>query len=219
MSNVSNRHSVIPFKAGITKPLSDQRLAKVGYKSTEKNKAKYPSIAVSVPKFVFDPTPENVSLVRGIIEEKMADAQDGIIRSLYESSDGTLLSVSDDDISFRACVNFLNAESEGGRLTKAFLEQWFDANVHDNLFVVIAEKLGFNDPNPEQEIVIGNKVKVYKELISALSGGATTYVPQQIQGVRRALEIASVDDDTAKKLEQRLKKMETPVKIEEMLEL
>ncbi len=99
MSNVSNVHDVIPFVAGKSAALSDQRLAKVGYKSSAKNPAKFPSVAVSVPFLSDDSLRENMDSLLPYIKGMMEKTQDDVIRSLYESKDGTLKIVQDHEIS------------------------------------------------------------------------------------------------------------------------
>jgi hypothetical protein len=221
MSTISNRHSVVPFVAGKTAPLTDQRLAKVGYKTTKKQKAKYGNVAVSVPILGNEQITQYandelfIEHVRGMLET----AQDGIIRSLYESNDGILQSVSDEEICVSACLAFLESEKQGGRLTKVQVEEWFDENVKDNLYVMIAEKLGFNDPSEAQDKVIVQHTNAYRGILASLSGGKTMLNPQQIAGCRKAIELASSDDEIAKKLVSRLDNMEKPVKLEELLEL
>jgi hypothetical protein len=216
MSQVSNRHSVVPFKSGESKPLNNQRLSKIGYKGRGNKEAKFQSVCVSVP-FISEPLSEiQVDRLMPHIRNILETAQDGIIRSLYESSGGNLKSVSDEEISFDSIMGYLDAESTGGRLTKEYLNSWFDSQIKDNLTVVIAEKLGTEDVDSPSVI---NAVKVYKELISSLSGGATILQKKQIEGVRKAMEIGCVDDDTSKKLSKRLDNMEKPIKIEDMLEL
>lgn len=216
MSTISNRHSVLPFVSGKSEPLSGQRLAKIGYKPRGTNAAKFASVCVSVPFFPEPLTESQLQCLMPSIREMIQNAQDGIIRSLYESSGGTLKSVGDEDISIESVIGYLEAESTGGRLTKEYLNSWFDSNVKDNLTVVICEKLGMEDiEDPRVE----KSVAIYKELISSLSGGATILQPTQIKGVRRALDVSSVDDDTSKKLIARLDKMEKAPKIEDLLEL
>ena len=91
------------------------------------------------------------------------NAQDGVIRSLYESSDGSLSAVSDADISIDAIIGFLEAESTGGRLTKEFIEAWFATSVHDALYVVIADKLHYDGLlTPEQECTVEKHINGYK---------------------------------------------------------
>ena len=219
MSNISNRHTVQLFEAGKSEALTGQRLAKVGYKSSKTSPAKFPSICVSVPFVDTDDVKGNISRLMPYIKEMISNAQDGIIRSLYESSHGALSNVSDDDISVNSVINFLEAEQSGGRLTKEFLENWFDSQVKTNLTVVIADKLGFDLSTDEQEVTVEKHVKVYRDLISSLSGGKTILTTVQMNGVERALEVSSVDDEVKDKLVNRIKKMKEQPKMEELLEL
>lgn len=219
MSNISNRHNVNPFVSGQSDPLTGQRLAKVGYKSTKANPAKYPSICVSVPPISTQEITDNISALIPAIKNMLANAQDGVIRGLYEGSDGTLSSVSDNEISVLACVGFLESESSGGRLTKEGIENWFSGNLEDNLSVIIAAKLGFDMSTDEQMIVIGKHVKGYKDLLSSLSGGKTILQPVQISSLKKVLDLVSVEDDMSEKLRTRLIAMENKPKLEELLEL
>lgn len=218
MSNVSNVHDVKLFKAG-DKALSGQRLAKVGYKSTKKAKAKYPNVAVSVPPIELGSISDeqrvqlNPYLVR-ILE----DAQDGIIKSLYESKDGTLKTVRDEEISVDACIGFLKAESEGNRLTLELIGQWFDSELSESLMVVLAEKLGFIPSDTQdgadieltadQTTVVDKHLRVHKELFSSLAGGATILAEKQIKGLKNALQYADERSLIAGKLMGRLESME-----------
>jgi hypothetical protein len=222
MSVISNRHTVVPFVAGKTQAFENQRLAKVGYKTTKKSKAKYPNIAVSVPKIQDSDIVENVDSLIPYIRPFLELAQNGIIRSLYESADGVLKEIGDDDISVSACIQYLEAESTGGRLTKEMIAEWFDENLSDNLFVTVAEKLKFdtdNGPNEEQTAVINKHVKVYKEVLSMLAGGKTLLQPAQIKGCKVALGLDTTDSEIGKKLMNRLVSMEKPKMTAEMLEL
>lgn len=208
MSNVSDRHNVNPFVAGKSAALTGQRLAKVGYKSTKKQKAKFPSVCVSVPPIVSDSEEFNQAVGTGkfdkIIIAALENAQDGIIKSLYESAEGNLSSVSDSEICIDACLAYIDAEMSGGRMTKEFLESWFVDNVQDNLSVALCERTGMNLDDPK----IGQAVNGFKGLISGLSGGKTFYSPEQITQVRKALELSSEDDEVSKKLNARLDTME-----------
>ena len=156
------------------------------------------------------------------IKNMLADVQDKVIRSLYEGSEGNLSSVADSEISVTACIGFLEAESEGGRLTRDAVQNWFDSSLADNLTVYIAEKLGFNDPSEAQMAQIEQHVKGYREVLASLSGGATSLAVPQIKGCRKALELlaTSVEDDLmASKLSKRLDAMEKPAALKELLEL
>lgn len=217
--SISNRHSVVPFVAGKSAPLSDQRLAKIGYKSSKEKKAKFPSVCASVPVLSDEqiiPFSERLlPFVRSVLE----NAQDGIIRSLYESNDGTLGSVSDEEISIAACISFLETDAAGGRLTKEMVEVWFSETLADNVYVLIAEKLGFTDPDKAQEEMIQKHIAAYKAVFASLSGGKTFLQPAQIKGCKVALSSLGAMDEIGSKLMNRLDGMEKKPLIEELLDL
>lgn len=209
MSNVSTRHDVVSFVAGETKPLSGQRLAKIGYKGRGSNAAKFASVAVSVPYLQAEDITENLTKLLPYIGNMLENTQDAIIRARYESNGGKLETVSDSDIDVRSCIAYLAAESEGDRLTKATLEAWFDADVAETVFVLVAEKLGFTsaDPTPAQGVRINQSVTAYKAIISSLAGGKTMLQTPQITSLRKVLD-AIPTDDVSVKLDARLTAME-----------
>lgn len=220
--SISNRHSVVPFVSGESVPFSGQRLAKVGYKAVGPDKKqKLPSICLSVPALQVGEITENIDSLLPHIKQMIQDVQDKVIKSLYESSEGQLSSVSDEEISVKACIGFLEAESEGGRLTRESVLAWFKGELEDNLTVYIAEKLGFNDPSEGQMKQIEQHVNGYREVFASLSGGATQLAIPQIKGCKKALELVAGSDTgpMVEKLGKRLEAMEKPVVLKELLEL
>jgi hypothetical protein len=223
MSAISNRHNVVPFIAGKSVPFNGQRLLRVLYKPSGKGKErtqKLPSVCVSVPSL------NNLEISEEILEKlspyiltMIEDTQDKIVKSLYESSRGKLSNIADEDIDINAVIGYLENEISGGRLTKEFLTAWFNENVQDNLCVAIAEKMGLVDPSPTDWERINKSVNGYREMISALSGGAVIYSIGQCSSLLKALEIAGTDDDVNKKLVGRLNRMMNPQKVEELIEL
>lgn len=221
MSNVSSTHSVTPFIAGSSAALTGQRLAKVGYKSSAKNPARFKSVCASLPTLPDQLITENISRLVPYVRSFLETAQDGILRSLYESSDGTLTEVHDSDLGLDQIIGYLEAENSGGRLTKDYLEAWFDATMKEPLVILFAPKLGF-DPeflNDSQLETLGRHVAQYKALVSSLSGGKTLLNEKQILSVDKAFEFCEVDDDTSRKLVARLEGMKKKDKIEDLLEL
>lgn len=216
MSNVSARHLIQSFVAGKTSSLTGQRLAKVGYKTTKKTPAKYPSVCASVPFLSTEEIAEQASALIPYIRTMLETAQDGIIRSLYESSEGKLEAVHDSELSVSACIAFMEAEAAGDRLTKARIEAWFDESVQENLSVLIAEKLGVEDTEHDG---VKKQVKVFRDVLSMLAGGKTLLNEKQIKGCRTAIALCPNDDDISVKLEARLKAMESPKITEEMLDI
>jgi len=224
MSVISNRHTVNSFVAGESKPLHGQRLARVGYKSTPENTRKgFKSICVSLPSLQGEFSEEvwkaHEGSFKGIVQRALESAQDGIIKSLYESSGGTLSSVDSDSLGILQCLAYIESEQTGGRLSKEMLEAWFDSTLAENLTVVIADKLGFEELNDSQMGVIEKHLNGYRGLISSLSGNKTILTHGQISGIRRALELSKVEDETVEKLRGRLDQMEKKEKIEDLLEL
>jgi len=220
MSVVSDRHTVVPFVSGKSQALNEQRLAKIGYKTTAKQAAKFPSVCVSVPVITDDQIADSGEALIPHVRTLLAAAQDGIIRSLYESSDGTLRTVSDAEISVNACIAFLEAEATGGRLTTDAINQWFDSQVSENLIVPMAEKLGFSELNDAQMDTVNKHIKAYRAVIASLASGVTMLQPVQIRGCRFAISLAASDDtEIGKKLVARLDVMSAPKPVAELLEL
>lgn len=221
MSNVSNVHDVIPFVAGKTSALTGQRLAKVGYKSTAKNPAKFPSVAVSVPFLSDDSLRESMDSLLPYIKGMVEKTQDDVIRSLYESKDGTLKIVQDHEISVQACIAYLESEAAGDRIKKEHIESWFDRVCAENVFTLIAEKLGFTGDSltPEQTATVDKHVKVYRDILSMLAGGRTILTPVQIKSCKTVIDVSEDDSGIGTKLLQRLTAMESPKPVAEFLEL
>lgn len=210
MSNVSTVHDIKPFKAG-DKALSGQRLAKIGYKKTKEQPNPLPSVCVSVPFIAPDEITANVTKLLPYICDLLEQTQDKIIRSLYESAGGNLKIVQDSEISVSACIGFLAAESEGNRLTKDAIEQWFNLTLSERVYIWIGAKLGYDldSLTPEQDATIQKHVKVYKEIMGSLAGGATILAEKQIRGIRGALDLVEDSaDPMVSRLSARLDTME-----------
>jgi len=221
MSTFSQAHTVTLFDAKKSQALTGQRLAKVRYKTTAKQVAKFPSVCASVPFLSHDAIEESIAALLPHIRLMLENAQDGVIRSLYESSEGSLSLVTDSDISIAACIGFLETVEAGTRLTKEFIESWFSSNVQEMLEAVIVEKLGFvgdKELTPEQSVTISKHCNGYKDLYASLAGGKTILQPTQISSLLKVLDLVD-SDEVGDKLKARLVSMQNKPKIEELLEL
>jgi hypothetical protein len=226
---ISNRHTVNLFVAGKSAPLSGQRLAKIGYKKLSEKARKegakeFKSVCVSVPQIDVENDPfvamRNSGVFNSIIQTALCAAQDGIIRSLYESSDGTRKEIDDSEISIESCLAFIEAESTGSRLSAALIEGWFSTQIKEPLIVTVAEKLGFNDMTDAQLITIHKHVENYKKLFQSLAGKGVILEEKQLHGLRKAIEVADCEDDeTSKKIIAKIEGMLKKEKIEDLLEL
>jgi hypothetical protein len=162
----------------------------------------------------------NSGVFNSIIQTALCAAQDGIIRSLYESSDGTRKEIDDSEISIESCLAFIEAESTGSRLSAALIEGWFSTQIKEPLIVTVAEKLGFNDMTDAQLITIHKHVENYKKLFQSLAGKGVILEEKQLHGLRKAIEVADCEDDeTSKKIIAKIEGMLKKEKIEDLLEL
>jgi hypothetical protein len=212
MSNVSNRHSVVAFVAGESKALSEQRLSKVGYKSSKTNPAKFPSVCASVPKIAASEIEGHFSQLIPHVRTMLESAQDGIFKSLYESNKGNLDVITDDDISMNAIIAYLEAESTGGRLTKDLVYSWFDRAAKDATQALIQVKLGFpEDLNEDQLEVVNKHIHAYRETFASLSGGKTMLNQKQCNGLKAVIELIETEEEIGTKLSARIKGIEEEI--------
>lgn len=198
MSNVSNRHPLQLFTAG-DKALATQRLAKVGYKSTTKNPAKYPSVCASVPQVDPIALKINADDLLPHLATLIEDTQDAIIRQKYEDADGALIEITDEDISIPACVSYLNAAALGDKLSKDAINTWFDSVVFDACYAIVSMKLSYGEElTEEQDLTVRKHVEAYKQVFALLAGKNIKLTPNQLGGLELALENCEVDAMTRK---------------------
>ena len=180
-------------------------------------RSNHSSIAVSVPPVEITWDEQFTESITPFVRTLIENAQDGIVRSLYESSQGAVSSVSDSDLSIAACINYLQADATGGRLTKEAITSWFNSNLRDNLTVMIADKLGTQDVDA---LEVKQKLNAFAGVFGSLSGGATILQPGQIKACKTALSLCTDLGDVGEKLSARLIAMSEPKKqIAELLDL
>lgn len=194
MSVISNRHTVVPFVSGESKAFQDQRLAKITYKPRNNKPAKFPSVCVSVPQINPTDIESNIKRVIPHVLTMLENAQDGVIRSMYESSEGQLKEVSDSDISFDSILAFMEAEATGSRLTADKIKEWFRSEIADNLTVMIAEKLGFEEMNDSQLETIGKHLNAYADIFASLNGKMVFLDQNKIAKLQAAMNLAKDDE-------------------------
>ena len=220
MSNVSSRHAVIPYVAGTSTPFSGQRLSVVRYRKTEKaaaeGKDQLPAVCASVPWVAPAEITASLSQLMPAIADMLADAQDGILKARYEASQGALTDITDDDISVAACISFMAARTTGAtRLTKEAVESWFDRSMHDPLYLLIAEKLGYADITPAAHDTVEKHVRIYRDVF-ALLAGKTVLAVKQRESLKVALGLPDVspDDAIAVALRERIVAQESRGKVD-----
>lgn len=189
--SISDRHSVVPFVAGTSEAFEGQRLAKIGYKSTKKAKAKFPSVCASIPVLTSQDVIDFASydVINKLFRETFEAAQDRVIRAAYEKAQGKLpLSLGDDEIGFDAVVELLKQEAEReGRVTMEVLRTWFDECAAENVQIALMEA---NKIEELEDPKILQMLAGVKELVSGLAGKEVYYTESQIKTCKRALELS-----------------------------
>ena len=193
MSQIAQSHDVIAYNPKTTKALSGQRLAKVTYKVDKATGVKPDSKAVSIPVVAWSYVESVIPSIRDSIMELVLKAQDAIVRNKVESGS---VHITDDDISMSSVVEYLNAESSGGRLTGETIRAWFADSIHDSLMLAFASKLGIPEdsaPTAEQSDKLSKILKGYEDSFAKLASGAASFTEWQKDQMIKAINI-SIDD-------------------------
>lgn len=195
MSNIDTRHNIHPFISGSSAPLTGQRMCKIGYKSTKKQVAKYKNHFASIPGLTLDAVKERADNLAIFLIPVLESAQDGIVKSLFESSGGLLTSVSDSEISIDSCIAYLHAQMAD---EKQLFGAWFDSDIADSLLPTIASKLGYlGELTDEQEVRIGCVLEQYKELIQRLANPKDMIEKGQKKLIRKLIELSGCEESFA----------------------
>jgi hypothetical protein len=217
MSNVSNRHNVNPFVSGKSAALAGQRLAKIGYKTTEKTPARFASVCVSVPLVDTPFTDAQIKALNPHIVALIEKTQDSIIRELYETSEGKLSTVGDEAISVDACISWLEQEETGGRMTIEKIRAWYSESLEGKLKEFLRGFAARTITDPEMLTkAVNQTANGYRDMLAALSGGKTSYNATQREKLIKVLALTEEGDDIAEKMVKRLDAMEKKER-EEML--
>lgn len=207
MSNLNDLHSFAPFVSGKSAPFVGQRLVKVTYKTSRGGKpvdGVKPNVCMSVPILGSIGDAELQALVPHI-QTLLENAQDGIVKAAYERG---AVSVADAELSVACCIEYLDADASGDRLTKEIIAAWFNEAIADSLQVALADKWQITDtPTPEQQQRIDQTVNVYRDKFSSMAGGKTLFNVGNCESLKKALELASDDDLMAQKFGRKLDSM------------
>lgn len=213
-------HSVVAYDPKSTKAFTGQRLSKVTYKTvTDKDNPLYgikrDSKCVSLPLFKADEVVAQAAALAPYVIEYLQTVQDKIVR---ERVDAGAASISMAEISIVGCIEYLDSNSESGRLTKESVAAWFQETIADNLTVVLAERLGVGEvPTDAESNKIIAVVEAFKGKVSALAGGKTAYEPKVCKSILNCLELAPSGDVLATRFTARLNKMIEEAKANEDL--
>jgi hypothetical protein len=203
-------HSVVKYDPKTSKPFTGQRLAKVTYKTiNDKDNPMYgikrDSQCVSIPMIAVGDIRNNLTALEPHVIEYLQSVQDKIIR---EKIDAGSKSISTEEISVASMIEWLESNNESGRLTKESVGKWFDESIGEMLAVVLADKLGVSStPSDKESAQIMAVVGTFKDKVSSLAGGKTSYEPKMCDSLIKCLELAPAGDALASRFMVRLNKM------------
>lgn len=201
MSTISSVHTFESFDSKSSKALDGQRLLKVLYKEVSGRV----SVCASVPLIGTINEHDDISALMPHIINMLQDAQDKIARSAYEAG---ATAITDTELSVVACINWLDEDSQGGRLTKQAVESWFDSTLLGVLVLAVSDKLGVGDTaTPAQEEHVLGVMKMYRDKFSALAGGKTSYTTDVAEKLIQCLSFVADGDSLKSRFMARLEKM------------
>lgn len=205
MSVISNVHQVVNYDAKKSVAYTGQRLSKVTYKTDKESGIKKDSKCVSLPLVTSNDVQDSIHIIMPAIISYLQDCQDKIVRSKVDTG---ATDIFDTDINMSAIAEFMAEESTGGRLTKEYVSEWFKNTIEDNLMLALADKLGVGEtPSQQQVDHINAAIGIYKDKISGLAGGKTSYPAEIADKLLKALSFAPDGDEIAGKFVVRLEKM------------
>lgn len=227
MSIIDNAaHSVVAYDPKTTKAFTGQRLSKVQYKTvTDKESPlcgiKRPSMCVSLPPVAPAEVIQNISLLAPHVVVMLHGVQDKMIKEMIESGQK---SITQESISIASMLEWMEVNNDSGRITKESVAQWFEEAISENLAVVLADKMGVGSEGKEistaESDQIMKAVGAFKDRISALAGGKTSYEPKVAESLKKCLALAEEGDVMKARFVARLDKMiEDARKAEEMIDL
>jgi hypothetical protein len=188
-------HSVVSYDPKSTKAFTGQRLSKVTYKTvTNKEDPLYgikrESKCVSLPLVAVADVVANISALAPAVVEYLYSVQDKIVR---ERIDAGATSIAMQEISIASCVEWLESNSESGRLTKETVATWFADTIAEPLAVTLADRLGISaTPTDAESTKILAVVDAFKSKVAALAGGKTAYEPKVCKSIISALNLRQV---------------------------
>lgn len=219
MSNIGAVHAVVEYVSGKSKAFDGQRLSSHSWKTQKDTGVKRTSVCVSLPTIKKSEIVENLDTLIPMIRAHLESVQDKMIKEKLESKEGQegkVTMVLDSEINIAAMIAWNTPEASTNRLTKEVVAAWFTENVEESLMLALADKLGVGEvPTDAESMQIEKITNEFKNKVSGLAGGKTSYAPEIARAVRKCVELAPAGDELTSKLIARLDKMITaPVGID-----
>lgn len=171
----SNRHQFVKLEKN-TKPFTGQRIARVIAKADKEGKYSEhltESLAVSIPVLAVSDLSEHLSSLMPHLLGLVHDTQDKIISELRKQ-DGRS-EISDDDISVKSVIEYLDSSVGGSRVTSEYLQEWFKEtySVQAAEFIIVMCKWSetLETLTVEQQGVVEQKINVLSGMFAGFASG------------------------------------------------
>ncbi len=212
LDSVNAAMSVVDYDPKTSKASTGFRLSKVQYKtSNDKDSEWYgvkrPSKCVSLKPIAVADVIANAAGLAEIVVGYLHTLQDKIVKERIEAGSSFVTAA---EVSIAGIIEWMDTQdSEGsGRLTKEAVSVWFESSIAENLALVLSEKLGVSDtPSDAESAQIMAVVGTFKEKVSALAGGKTSYDAKMATSLKKCIDLAPAGDALASKFQMRLDKM------------
>jgi hypothetical protein len=188
MSNISNRHTFIPYISGETKPLAEQVGLRIIFKGRNGKEAEHKSQFVSVPAVSDDEITQNLSALLPMVRTMIQGYREDCARAAFLAGSKEVTS---EQVSLIAAISHAEEVSKGSRLTGDDVKAWFAENLEDSLTVEFAKRLGLSDsPSEAQMKKLEQSLNLFREGFASLASGKTKFEPKKAEVFRNLLNLS-----------------------------
>jgi hypothetical protein len=186
MSNISARHTFVPYISGETKPLAEQVGLRVIFKGRNGKEAEHKSQFVSVPPITDAEITANIGALMPMIRNAVQGLREDCARAAFLAGSSE---VSTDQVSLIAAIALSEEVSKGSRLTGDDVKAWFAENLEDSLTLEFAKRLGLSDsPSEAQLKKLNQSLNLFREGFASLASGKTKFEPKKAEVFKNLLQ-------------------------------
>jgi hypothetical protein len=159
-------------------------------------KSLFASVPVISDDAIIDAFPALITYVRSMILEP---AQNAIARE-YAIEDAGHTSINDAQINVAACLQWLEAESKGDRITKEVVQKWF-LDTYEEMageYIALALKWDVENISQEQNKVLDQKINVLRDMFAGWCGGKYSPDMQKLKAMVKFAEFIGPDNMDAR---------------------
>jgi hypothetical protein len=192
---------------------SGKRVVKALYKETTGKDGKKKRVGIN--SYIQVPTAhmtvsivkEKIDLLAPYVVEFLRTEEDKIIKEAHRTGS---IGFGTSYFSLEKVIEFIEAESQGTRVNKEIIDEWFSTEVEEGLILAFAAKLAIDVSNPSEIELekLQTIVDAYKGKFGSLASGKTHYRKEEAELLQKALEVTGArNGNLGSKFYSRLEKM------------